>query len=375
MNDWLDLVSSLLDAGATSVDVGGVTVVGSHGDPLREYHAIEKGPALVDCSYRGLLEVTGSDRASWLHNFTTNHVKTLACGEGNYAFTTNAQGRILFDLNILVKEDIIWLDLDRRFLGVATLHFKKYIITEDVSIVDRSDDFVRLGLTGDRAAMLLTELGGPDAAALPSLGHTDISLSGMSVAMVRHDFCGTFGVELYVPRESAVQLWRSLSDPSRANAATPAGYEAVQIHRIESGIPWSGHEITDEVLPAETGQLERAVAFDKGCYLGQEVVERMRSRGAVARRLRSQHDELLPAISANNLGRPGLGCDGQRHRVLSLLRRSGRRAFDVAGVSRRHAVRPDGDVPLLAGRSDPDRYPASHPSLTEPPQRRGMRGR
>ena len=285
MNDWLDLVSSLLDAGATSVDVGGVTVVGSHGDPLREYHAIEKGPALVDCSYRGLLEVTGSDRASWLHNFTTNHVKTLACGEGNYAFTTNAQGRILFDLNILVKEDIIWLDLDRRFLGVATLHFKKYIITEDVSIVDRSDDFVRLGLTGDRAAMLLTELGGPDAAALPSLGHTDISLSGMSVAMVRHDFCGTFGVELYVPRESAVQLWRSLTDPSGANAATPAGYEAVQIHRIESGIPWSGHEITDEVLPAETGQLERAVAFDKGCYLGQEVVERMRSRGAVARRL------------------------------------------------------------------------------------------
>lgn len=285
MNDWLDLVTAHLGSGATGVALSGATVVTSYGDSRAEYRAVVEGPAIVDRSYRGLLEVTGSDRASWLHNLTTNDVKTLKRGEGNYAFATNVQGRILFDLNVLVREESIWVDLDRRFLGVAKLHFEKYIVTEDVSLIDRSEECVRLGLVGQRAAMLLADLGTPQATAMPSLGLEELSLGGTHVVVMRHDFPGPFGVELYVRSEAAVRVWHALTESSRANAATPAGYEAVQIRRTESAIPWPGHEITDDALPAETNQLERAVSFNKGCYLGQEVVERMRSRGAVARRL------------------------------------------------------------------------------------------
>ena len=285
MNDWLECVECHLAAGATGVEVNGATVVGSYGDPDAEYQAIISGPALVDRSYRGLLEVTGSDRASWLHNLTTNHVKTLRRGEGNYAFATNVQGRILFDLNILVREDSIWVDLHRQFLRVAKPHFEKYIITDDVCVVDRSDEFVRLGLVGKRATAVLADLAVPQAAAMPSLGMTEMLLDGTNIVLVRHDFCGPFGVELYVPSEAAPRVWGTLTESSCANVAKPAGYDAVQVHRIESGIPWPGHEITDGVLPAESNQLERAVSFNKGCYLGQEVVERMRSREAVARRL------------------------------------------------------------------------------------------
>jgi folate-binding protein YgfZ len=87
---------------------------------------------------------------------------------------------------------------------------------------------------------------------------------------------------LFVPQELAVDFWRTHVDSGKA---VPVGDEAVQVRRIEAGIPWPGHEITDEYLPAETRQLDRAVNFQKGCYLGQEVVERMRSRHVVARQL------------------------------------------------------------------------------------------
>ena len=282
-----------------------------------EYRAIGAGAAIADRSYRALLEVTGADRATWLHNLTTNQVKNLGRGEGNYAFLLNIHGRILFDVNMLVRAESIWLDLDRRFMETAKKHFSKYTITEDVTVVDRSEEFVRYGLVGPGAVALLAELGAPNAAAMAQLNHVTIELPvadqsrerkladtnadqnrdcqgavhtaatinrsiPVAVLVVRHDFCGPFGVELFVPADRAVELRSTLVDQHRA---IPVGDDAVQVHRIEAGVPWPGHEITDEYLPAETRQLARAVNYQKGCYLGQEVVERMRSRAVVARQL------------------------------------------------------------------------------------------
>ncbi|MFH1108226.1 MAG: glycine cleavage T C-terminal barrel domain-containing protein [Planctomycetota bacterium] len=309
---WREFVQTQLDSGAVGV-IGDAQPRAARNAALEtECQALDAGPAFVDRSYRALLEVTGADRATWLHNLTTNQVKNLGRGEGNYAFALNIQGRILFDLNLLVRADSIWLDLDRRFLETAKKHFAKYTITEDVAVADRSEEFVRFGLVGAKAATLLGELGAPNAAAMAQLNHVTIDLSiadqsrdregadkqnrncqgavfaaatsnrsmPVAVLMVRHDFCGPFAVELFVPAEEAVDLWRTHVNSGKA---VPVGDEVVQVRRIEAGIPWPGHEITDEYLPAETRQLDRAVSFQKGCYLGQEVVERMRSRHVVAR--------------------------------------------------------------------------------------------
>jgi len=258
-----------------------------------EYRALGIGPAIVDRSYRALLDVTGADRATWLHNLTTNQVKNLGRGEGNYAFVLNIQGRILFDVNVLVRAESIWLDLDRRFLETAKKHFSKYAITEDVTVVDRSAEFVRFGLVGPGAMALLTELGAANAAAMSTLGLSRIEWRGAVIPLIRHDFCGPFALELFVPTDRAVDFRSTLVDQHRA---FPVGDDAVQVHRVEAGIPWPGHEITDEYLPAETRQLARAVNYQKGCYLGQEVVERMRSRAVVARQLVGLRlDALLPS--------------------------------------------------------------------------------
>ena len=285
MAAWEQFVEEQLHGGAAVTRDMGQALVSRFGDLDAEYRALSEGPALVDRSYVGLLEVTGTDRPVWLHNLTTNDIKTLSPGEGCYAFALNVRGRILFDLDIRVREGSIGIDLDRRVLSSARSHLQKYIITEDVTVADRSDDFVRLALAGSEAKKLLGELGAAHAAVMPWFGTAEMKWRDHAVSVIRNDFCGPFAVDLLVPAEVAVDFWRWVSDASRSLRAVPVGYDAAEVHRIEAGLPRPFREITDEYLPAETRQLDRAVSFTKGCYLGQEVVERMRSRGQVARQL------------------------------------------------------------------------------------------
>ncbi len=285
MQTWDRFVQNELERGVKRAVGIDRPCVGCYGDLEAEHRALGSGPALVDRSYRALLEVTGTDRAGWLHNLTTNEVKNLAPGEGNYAFALNLQGRIQFDLIVSVREESVWVDVDVRFVERVRKHFEKYTITEDVAVADRSGDFVRFGLLGEAAKAVLAERGAPHAAALPWFAMTEITWDDVTIPLLRHDFCGTFAVELFVPAEKAVETWQRLCDASGEPRALPVGDDAVQLRRIEAGIPWPLCEITDEYLPGETGLSECAVSITKGCYLGQEIVERMRSRGVVARRL------------------------------------------------------------------------------------------
>lgn len=249
----------------------------------QQYTALNSGPAWVDRSCRALLEVTGKDRVVWAHNLTTNQVKSLTRDEGNYAFVLNVQGRILFDLNLTVRAESIWIDLDRRFLATALDHFNKYIIMEDVRLADRSGEFMRVALAGERAKGLLAELGASHAAAMPSVSMTTLTWRETRIDCLRSDFCGVFAVDLFLPVQMGPEFVASIAGLQRSEPAIHVRDEVAQIRGIEAGIPWPGAEITDEVLPAETRQLERAVSSQKGCYLGQEIVERMRARKVVAK--------------------------------------------------------------------------------------------
>lgn len=257
----------------------------SFGDVAAEYGALGQGAGLVNRSHRGLLEVKGKDRQAWLHNLTTHHVKSLSQGDGNYAFVLNVKGRILFDVHIFAEREALFLDIERSFLPVALAHFNKFIIMEDVQVRDRSSEFLQMGLSGAKTAALLAALGFETASQLTLSARRPMHSDNCQLSVSRTDFCGPFGVELSIPVENAEAVYAQLTDPKRPGHAIPVGKEAVEVRRIEAGIPAAGREITDEVLPAETGQLGRAVSFNKGCYLGQEVVERMRARHVVARQL------------------------------------------------------------------------------------------
>jgi folate-binding protein YgfZ len=257
----------------------GVRLAALFRPPGEEYAAAHDGAVLFDRSDRGLLAVTGTDRKSWLNNLVTNAVKTLAEGAGAYAFATNVKGRILFDLNILALPEALWLDLDLAACAAAAAHFDRHLITEDVKIVDASGQYAHLECLGPRAAALAAQLGVTILSQLDPLAH--IPLPTGETRLVWNDLLGRPGFKLFLPRGEAAATWEQLV----RHGATPAGYNTLDVLRLEAGRPWPGRDLDETVLPPETGQVERAINYRKGCYLGQEVIERMRVHGALAKRL------------------------------------------------------------------------------------------
>lgn len=302
---WDEHLAALVtDAGAIGEFDGRKRVL-RFGEIEDEYRAICRGGAMVDRGDRALIEVTGDDRADWLHNLTTNQVRTLSPGEGVYAFVLNVQGRILFDVNVFVLEKALWVDLDREHLAPALAHFDKYLITEDAALADRTDEFRRLGVVFGDSAAFADRAGASNLRTMAAGAIAGGAIGGVAVRVARNDFCGTPAAELFVPKSSGEAVWAALIGGD--NALTPAGDEALDIRRIERGIPRFHRECAGEHLPAETRQFARAVSFQKGCYLGQEVVERMRSRGVVARLLSGLviEGESVPCVGAAVCGADG----------------------------------------------------------------------
>ncbi|MCK6457699.1 MAG: hypothetical protein L6Q92_14360 [Phycisphaerae bacterium] len=250
-----------------------------------QYRLVTDGAGLIVREDRGLLVVTGRDRAEWLNNLVTNVVKTLQPGEGNYAFAVNVKGRVVFDLNLLVLEDRLWLDIDRRWIDAARKHLERYTITEDVHLTEITKEFERLGIIGPAAAEVVQRLGFANVTPMGQLQHAAFSWEGSAGRLVRHDFAGLPGVELFVPPAGTAALVSSLLDAGRPSGLARVDREIREVLRIEAGIPASVTDIDEDVIPPETGQIERGISYHKGCYLGQEVIERMRSHGALARRL------------------------------------------------------------------------------------------
>lgn len=261
-----------------TVEIGDVSLAAQFdADPAAEYRRAKDTGGLVDRSGRGLIRARGADRRDWLGNLVTNAIKPLNAGGGAYAFAADVRGRTLFDLNVLALADELWLDLDARVVADAHHHLDRHLIMEDVQLSVATDEYARLGVCGPAAPTIANELGcGFDE--LLELGNRPAAED--TAHLVRHSFAGLPGFELFVPRSEAAAWWDRLAEKVR-----PIGCRTVDVLRIEAGIPWYFRDIDDKVIPPETGQVERGISYHKGCYLGQEVIERMRSHGSLARRL------------------------------------------------------------------------------------------
>lgn len=258
---------------------------------IAQYRAALRDGGYCDRDDRGLIEVCGADRAVWLNNLVTNVVKTLSPGEGNYTFAANIRGGVVFDASILVLEDRLWLDVDRRDVAAALSHLRRHLITEDVQLTDLSSRTRRFAAIGPAATAVAERLKLPDPALMAPLEHVGLDIAGAQARWVRHDFVGRLGAELIVSvREESPPA--ALADAHDAILARIGELDlcnlesaTINILRIEAGLPASVDDIDQDVLPPETGQIERGISYHKGCYLGQEIIERMRSHGVLARRL------------------------------------------------------------------------------------------
>lgn len=261
----------------------GATTAARFGDPQVEFAALRSGCGVYDLGYRAKVSITGRDRVRWMNGMVTNNIRDLPAGQGVYSFALTPQGHILGDLYAYNRGDSFVVDTDRSQLEKILGTFDHYIIMDDVEVSDLSSSLTTLGIVGPKSRGVLAGAG----IAIPDTKPLNIfeakctcDCDCVQCTAVRGDDPSGESYELWLAPKDARKTWDALI----ASGATPIGSEALEMHRIVNGIPLYGVDIHERDLPQETEQA-RALNFSKGCYIGQEIVERIRSRGAVHRKL------------------------------------------------------------------------------------------
>jgi len=268
--------------GSAVVEYRGATTAARFDDPQAEFSALRGGCGVYDLGYRAKVSLTGGDRVRWLNGMVTNNIRDLAAGQGVYAFLLNPQGRILGDLYAYNRGESIFIDTDRSQLEKILATFDHYIIMDEVEVKDLSGSMTSLGIAGPKSRDVLAAAGisVPEANSLEIFeAKCTCDCECVQCTAVRGDDPVLPSYELWLSPDDVKKTWDALV----AHGASPIGSEAVEMHRIVAGIPLYGVDIRDRDLPQETEQA-RALNFNKGCYVGQEIVERIRSRGAVHRK-------------------------------------------------------------------------------------------
>ena len=254
------------------------------------YRALREDAAWLDLSARGKTRVTGEDRARLLHAMTTQQIQKMELGDGGYAFFLNAQGRILGDVFAFCCEEYFLLDTEPETQQKLYEHIDRYIIADDVTLEDVTALTATIGIEGPRATAALERLGAP----IPESDCTTRlwSAEGREWLIAKVSSTGTGGYRIFLPASQKDVLISQLA-AIKVPQATATDARTV---RIEHGMPRYGEELSDRYLVQETGQLQ-AVSFTKGCYLGQEIVERVRSRAQIHRVLKQLeiHTTVAPA--------------------------------------------------------------------------------
>lgn len=236
---------------------------------MKGYNALRESAAWREIPGRGKIRMTGEDRLRLLHAMTTNHVQQLTPGSGCYAFFLTEKGRILSGVNIFSLPDAVLLDSEPETVQVVYDHLDKYIIADDVTLENLTTQLATIQLEGPQAGAALTALGAP-------LPQTDYDHQEWGVRRVVR--LGETSFLIFTPEADKDALVQSMANVQEADA------EAFHIVRLEHGRARYGEDIRDRFLAQEANQ-PHAVHYQKGCYLGQEIVERVRSRGQVHRML------------------------------------------------------------------------------------------
>ncbi len=344
--------------GGSFASLNGAEIVADYGDALAEHAALRETAGVLDLSFRGRLCLTGADRVRFLHGQITNDVKRLRPGEGCYAALVTAKGKMQSDLNVFALPDELLLDFEPSLTATVTARLEKYLVADDVQVVDVAPHYGLLSVQGPQAEAVMRALGlfteiptrefdfvkttdatlgeiylmnqprldggsrrreeaeiaTPPAALrlsmnLPQAGLNSNDLrkggswgrcSNFSVGGVLLTTAVTnVGFDLFVPTASLGAVADKLIAAAKSVGGCACGWTAFEIARIEAGIPRFGADMDETNLPLECGIEARAVSYHKGCYIGQEVINRIHSIGHVNRELRglrlAEEPQTLPA--------------------------------------------------------------------------------
>lgn len=271
-----------------SVAYQGALTPRAFSNPNQELQTLTSAAGIYDLGYTARLQVSGGDRQRWLNGMVTNNIRDLAEGCWNYSFVLNSQGRIQGNLNAYRTTETFILETSRSQIAHLSAHLDHFIIMDDVELQALDAEQTAIGIAGPKAPEALTALGFlvPQEGTFHPVAFKD-SDATMTLVHAHSPVVPRF--ELWLSAAALPQIWTALE----AAGAVPCGATAVEALRVLEGTPLFGIDIQDRHLAQETSQT-RALNFNKGCYLGQEIVERIRSRASVHRTLRQFAVENAP---------------------------------------------------------------------------------
>jgi tRNA-modifying protein YgfZ len=306
-----------------------------------QYRQLREECGLVDRSDRGKLLVKGAEAAEYLQGQLTNDVEGLEVGEGCYAALLDRKGHMQADMRVLnlsgatyvaidgksrtgTEGEAIWIDVEGVALEAARRHLQTYKIGREVEVEDVTAGRALLSLVGPRSAEVA---GSPP---LPENACESLSVEGIECVAVG----AALGIDLLAPVADAERLRAALVGAGAAEASP----EALEILRVERGVPRFGVEMDTATMPAEAGIVEAAVDFEKGCYIGQETVARLHYRGKPNRRLRGLRLSAPAPTGAplrlgdREVGRVGGSCVSPVHGpiALAIVRREAEPGAELA---------------------------------------------
>jgi folate-binding protein YgfZ len=268
-------------AGGLLQEVHGWRLPAHYGDATAEYWQADRDVALFDISHHGQVDAVGAEAGRFLHNLCTNDVLKLVPGSGCEAFLTTAQAKIVGFVVIYKTAAAFHIDAGPGQGARVAAHLDRYIVSEQVEIIDRTPELAVVHLAGPRANDVVGRVFQTEVAWVGELQFSKLPFQDLSYMIRRHSQLGLPGYDLIGPASKATALWEALQQAG----AGPAGTSAFEAMRIEAGTPVFGQDIDETNLPQEVGRTEKAISFTKGCYIGQETVARIRTYGHVNRSL------------------------------------------------------------------------------------------
>jgi folate-binding protein YgfZ len=297
-------------SGATMGEAFGCALPSDWGNSEAEQGFAVNSAALIDKNYRSYFSFTGPDRVRYLNAILTNNIKDLQPGRGDISLLLNPQGRILAEIETHAFADKLFCVSYAMIREQLFESLEKYIIMDDVTLTDETSLYATLAIEGPRTSEILQTLSGVDLSGLPELGSADTTIGSIPLRIVKRSPGGTPSAEFVMDVANAASLWKILLKEVQAHGGGPMGYTALSAQRLAQKIPWFGYDYGEKQIPHEADLQDSHISYTKGCYTGQEIVERVRSRGQVNRKrvnLRFSGDQIPPAGAILKLAGQELG--------------------------------------------------------------------
>ena len=268
-------------AGATLVEREGCVVPASYGDAGAEYEAVRGGAGLFDLSTRGRVEVSGGEAVMFLNGMLTNDVARLEDGAWMHAAFPNPQGRLVASARVFRRGGAFLFDTEAATYARLLQTLARFTLAGDFRVRDLTAETAMLSVQGPRARDVVRAVLGDSAAETARGVVSTFELDGAEVSAARATHTAEDGFDLFVSSEPAASLWNALV----AAGARPVGADALEVLRVEAGLPRYGVDASETNVVLEVVDESEAVSYTKGCYAGQEIIARIHWRGHVAKRL------------------------------------------------------------------------------------------